>query len=201
MSIEFTRVEVSEYSLKDADRVGAGRWWGGFLAAGIAAVLLGFVVLVWRTETLYALIYFAGAAFVAMGVIRVMGAVVGPVDRALSLIGGIVFLAIGITIFVWPHITLFVVALLIGLAFTAWGVLELVKAFANTNARHWWVSLIAGIASLIVAIWTVRHPGNALNVLMIVLGIWILLWGALEIAAALLVRRVDRGVGDALATP
>jgi uncharacterized membrane protein HdeD (DUF308 family) len=192
MNIEFTRVDVAGPSTRDEDLVMASRVWGLFVAAGIAAVLAGFVVLVWRTETLYALTYFAGAAFIAMGLVRLGGAVLIPVGRVISLVAGLVFLGIGITIVAWPHITLFVVALLIGLAFTVWGVLELVTAFADTSAHHWWVSLIAGVASLIVAIWTVRHPGNALNVLMIVLGIWIFLWGAMEIAAALLVRHAGR---------
>ena len=194
MGPEFTTVEVSiEPTEAEVTRFGAS--WGWFLAAGIAAILLGFVVLVWRTETLYALTYFAGAVFLLVGCVHLADAAFVPERRLLSVLGALAFIAIGIIMFVWPHITLFIVAMLIALGFVVWGVMELVTAFAATKARHWWVPLIGGIASLIVAVWTARHPGNALNVLMILLGIWTMLWGAVEITLALVVHRLARVAG------
>jgi len=162
-------------------------WWY-YLVAGIAGVLLGFVVLSWRTETLYALTYFAGAVFLVVGFVHVVNIFVVPERRWLSLVSAIVFLAIGVIILVWPHITLFIVALLIALGFVMWGILELIVALSNTEAQYWWVHLIAGVVSLIIAIWAIRHPGTALNVLVILLGIWIMLWGAVEIIAAFVAR-------------
>lgn len=191
--MRLTTVEVSTEGYVSDDEV--TRWsrvWGWFLAAGIAAVLLGFVVLAWRTQTLYALSYFAGAAFLFLGCLRLADAFFVPARRIVSVIGGVVLLAIGIIIFVWPNITLFVLALLVALGFVVWGVLQLVSAFADMGAPHWWVSLIGGLASLVIGVWAVRHPGSALNALMILLGVWIMLWGAVEIAGALLMRHGEQ---------
>ena len=41
--------------------------------------------------------------------------------------------------------------------------------------------------------WTVRHPGHALVVLMTLLGIWIMLSGIVEIIAAFAVRHAFDG--------
>ena len=51
---------------------------------------------------------------------------------------------------------------------------------------------IAGIVSLIIAVWTVRHPGSALEVIMLLVGIWIMLWGVIEIVAAFSARHARR---------
>ena len=194
MSVGYANAEASDFGPGDTEVAHFGRNWGWFLVPGIAAILLGFVVLEWRTETLYALTYFAGAGFLFAGCVRLIDAIVVPERRLISLAGAVAFIAVGVTIFAWPNITLFIVALLIALGFVVWGVLELVTALANTRARHWWVGLIAGIASLIIAIWTTRHPGNALNVLMILVGIWLMLWGASAVVATLIARRVVKGL-------
>jgi uncharacterized membrane protein HdeD (DUF308 family) len=168
------------------------RNWGWYLLAGIIGVALGFVVLNWRTETLYAIAYFAGAVFLFIGLVRLVDVFLVPAHRWLSLLAAVVFLAIGVIILVWPHITLFILAMLIALGFVMWGVLELVKAFEEDRSRHWWVSLIAGIASFVIAIWAIRHPGAALNILIFLLGIWIMLWGVVEIIAAFSARHAKR---------
>jgi uncharacterized membrane protein HdeD (DUF308 family) len=168
------------------------RNWGWYLVAGIIGVLLGFVVVEWRTETLYAIAYFAGAIFLFIGLVRLVDVFLVPARRWLSLLAAVIFLAIGVIILVWPHITLFILALLIAVGFVMWGILELIRAFAEPRDRHWWLSLIAGIVSLIIAVWTVRHPGSALEVIMLLVGIWIMLWGVIEIVAAFSARHARR---------
>jgi uncharacterized membrane protein HdeD (DUF308 family) len=191
---------MSPVIVMSAEEVAAGdemaaeleRSWGWYLVAGIIAVLLGFIVLAWRTQTLYVITYFAGAVFLFVGLVRLVDAFLVPAHRWLSLLAAVIFLAIGVIIVVWPHITLYVVDLLIALGFLLWGVLELVKAFSDVHARHWWVRLIGGVISIVIAVWAIRHPGNALNVLVILLGIWIILWGVVEIIAAFAARHARR---------
>jgi uncharacterized membrane protein HdeD (DUF308 family) len=168
------------------------RNWGWYLVAGIIGVLLGFVVIEWRTETLYAIAYFAGAIFLFIGLVRLVDVFLVKANRWISLLAAVIFLAIGVLILVWPHITLFILALLIALGFVMWGIFELIKAFAEPREAHWWLSLIGGIVSLIIAVWTVRHPGSALQVIILLLGIWIMVWGVVEIVAAFSARHARR---------
>ena len=162
--------------------------WAYLLIAGIISVLLGLVILAWRTQTLYTLVYFAGAVFLFIGALHLIDTFVASGERWFSLLTAAVFLPTGIIMLVWPHVTLFITALLIALDFLLWGVLQIVKALEYTNARFWWVGLIAGAASILISVWTVRHPGHALVVLMTLLGIWIMLSGVVEIIAAFAVR-------------
>jgi uncharacterized membrane protein HdeD (DUF308 family) len=126
--------------------------------------------------------------FLFGGVVRALMALAIAANRVLAFLEALVFLAIGVIILVWPKPTLYIVAILIALAFVLWGVLELVTAFSSMHTRHWWINLIAGIVSIVIAIWTLRHPGNALNVLIILLGIWMMLWGVIEIVGAFMAR-------------
>jgi uncharacterized membrane protein HdeD (DUF308 family) len=162
--------------------------WAYLLVAGIISVLLGLVILAWRSQTLYALVYFAGAVFLFIGILHLIDAVVTKGDRWFSLLTAAVFLPTGVIMLVWPHVTLFIAALLIALDFLLWGVLQIVKALEYTNAKFWWIGLIAGAASILISVWTIRHPGHALVVLMTLLGIWIMLSGLVEIIAAFAVR-------------
>ncbi len=166
--------------------------WGLFLFAGIVGVVLGFVVLSWRTETLNVLRYFAGAAFLFVGIVRLVETFVIPARRLMSLFSSVVFLAVGVILLVWPNITLYIAALLIAIGFLMWSLLEFIVAFSDVHARHWWLHLIGGIVSLVISVWTVRHPGHALNVLVILIGIWIMLWGVVEIVAAFVARHARR---------
>ena len=117
-------------------------------------------MLAWRTQTLYVITYFAGAMFLFVGLVRFVDVFLVPAHRWLALIGAVIFLTIGVIIVAWPHITLYAVDLLIALGFLLWGVLEVVKAFSDVHARHWWVSLIGGVISLIIAVWAIRHPAE-----------------------------------------
>jgi uncharacterized membrane protein HdeD (DUF308 family) len=189
MSIQLTQEQVA---VQDELVERLAKTWLYYLAAGIIGVLLGFVVLAWRTETLYAVAYFAGAAFLFVGLVRFAEALLLQSRRWLSLAMAVVFLATGVMMVAWPHITLFIAALLIALNFVLWGVLELIVSLSNTSTRFWWMGVIAAVVSFVIAIWTVRHPGNALNVLTILVGIWIMLWGVTEMLAALAARHAKR---------
>jgi uncharacterized membrane protein HdeD (DUF308 family) len=190
---ELTETEIAAGDVQAAEL--ERKWWW-YLVAGVVGVLLGFVVLSWRTETIYVLTYFAGAVFLFAGVFRIFTGIVVPAARALSLVSGVILLALGVIILVWPQITLFVLALLIALGFVLWGVIALIGAFSDVHARHWWIALLIGIASLVIGIWAVRHPGDALNLLIILLGVWIILWGVMEIVTAFVARHARRHWND-----
>jgi uncharacterized membrane protein HdeD (DUF308 family) len=186
-------VIVGDMTVRDERSAQLRSQWAYLLIAGIVSVLLGLVILAWRSQTLYALVYFAGAVFLFIGILHVIDAFVTTGDRWLPLLTAAVFLTTGIIMLPWPHVTLFITALLIALDFLLWGVLQIVKALEYTTARLWWVGLIAGVGSILIAVWTVRHPGHALVVLMTLLGIWIMLSGIVEIIAAFAVRHAFDG--------
>ncbi len=164
------------------------RVWGWYLAGGIVSLLFGFVVLSYKHASLYALAYFAGAYFVAVGVFQFLGSLRAARHRWLYLVMGIISIGAGIVCLVWPRVTLVVIAVLIGWVLLFWGITDLVDSLSNRRLPFWWVYLIRGIVSILLGIWALRHPGDALVVLVVVVGLWSILFGTIEIVGAFAAR-------------
>jgi uncharacterized membrane protein HdeD (DUF308 family) len=152
-------VIVGDMTVRDERSAQLRSQWAYLLIAGIVSILLGLVILAWRSQTLYALVYFAGAVFLFIGILHVIDTFVTTGDRWLPLLTAAVFLTTGIIMLPWPHVTLFITDLLIALDFLLWGVLQIVKALEYTTARLWWVGLIAGVGSILIACGPSGTPG------------------------------------------
>jgi len=170
--------------------------WGWYLAGGILSILFGFFILSYKDVTLHAVAYFAGAFFLAVGLLEVIGSFRAAKFRWSYLIMGVISIAIGVVCLAWPKPTLYVVVILIGWALLLWGVFDLVGSLLARQVPYWWLYLIRGIISILLGIWAIRHPGNALNVLVAVIGIWCILYGVIETIGAFIARHAVRNWED-----
>jgi uncharacterized membrane protein HdeD (DUF308 family) len=107
------------------------------------------------------------------------------------LLRGIAGILFGIATFFAPAISLAVLVLLFGAYSLVDGVLALISAVRNraTNER-WWVVLLEGTVGIIAGIVTFAWPGITALALLYVIAAWALITGALEIAAAIRLRKV-----------
>jgi uncharacterized membrane protein HdeD (DUF308 family) len=174
-------IEVEAEAL---DPPGAGGSWVWQLVGGIVSVVFGFFVLSYHHVSLYALVYLAGAYFLAFGVYRLVGVVMTHGARFVVVAAGVASVGAGIAAFVWPQITLYVTAVLIGWVLLAWGITDLVHAVGNRARNWWWLGLVQGLVVLALGVWALRHPGDALVVLVVVLGLWAIVNGVVEILGA-----------------
>ncbi len=168
------------------------RLWGWYLVGGILAVIFGFVVLSYRNATLFAIAYFAGAFFIAIGIYNIVGAFGALKSTWIYLLMGLISLGAGIALLVWPKETLYVVTILIGWVLLLWGIADLVQSLMARHLPWWWVFLLRGIVSILLGVWAIRHPGNALTVLVVVIGLWAILMGTVEIIGAFQARNARR---------
>ena len=96
-------------------------------------------------------------------------------------------------ILVWPEPTLRVIAALIGIWLLVSGIVLMVGAVANHDTLPLWgVTLGAGILSAVLGIWALRRPGQTLTVIIVLVGIWAIVVGTLELVAAFEVRRLPK---------
>jgi uncharacterized membrane protein HdeD (DUF308 family) len=183
-------------SLLTADEIAVGdvvtakmqRLWGWYLTGGILSVIFGFVVISYKDVTMNVLIYFASAYFIAVGLFMLVGSFNMLKERWLLAVIGVLWIGAGIVGFVWPHITIYVIAILIGWSFLVFGVVDIVHAFQRRQMPHWWVQLIRGLASVVIAFLVIRHPGGTFTGIVILLGIWAILFGVIEIIGAFSAR-------------
>ena len=173
------------------------KMWGWYLTGGILSLVFGFVVLSYKSATLYAIAYFAGAFFIAIGVFQLVGAFSSLKERWPYLVMGVVSAGAGIALFVWPKETLYVVTpILIGWVLLFWGIVDIITSLMNRRLQYGWPFLLRGIVSILLGVWAIRHPGNALTVLVVVIGLWAILMGTIEIIGAFQARHARRHWDD-----
>ena len=164
------------------------KMWGWYLAGGILSVIFGFFVISYRHASVYAVVYLASGFFIAVGIFEIVGAIRMARQRWLHLLFGVIWVGVGIVGFVWPHITIFVAAVLIGWAFLVLGIFDIIESVRYRHQWHWWVQLIRGILSVAIGFLCLRHPGGAVTALVVFLGILAILFGVVEMIGAFAAR-------------
>jgi uncharacterized membrane protein HdeD (DUF308 family) len=184
-----------EISFGDAVTAKMEKVWGLYLASGVLSVLFGFVVVSYRDLTIYALAYFASAFLLAAGIFQFLAGVTVPRHRWEYIFLGVLSVIAGIFLFAWPHITIFIVAILIAWSFFLYGVTDIIHAMQSRHLPHWWVSLVRGILLVAIGFLALRHPGSAISALILLLGIGSVLFGIVEIFSSFSARHATRHWG------
>jgi uncharacterized membrane protein HdeD (DUF308 family) len=103
------------------------------------------------------------------------------------LIFGVITVAAGVAVLIWPAPSLLVVAIVFGIQLIVTGVFRFVSAFASADVtggtRVLWAVL--GALSLIIGLYSVRHVLVTIVALALLLGIFWVVNGAIELFAAL----------------
>jgi uncharacterized membrane protein HdeD (DUF308 family) len=182
-------------TLRDTVRAGvrdlSAIWWW-FLTLGVLWTLFGMFVLSYRVGSLAAVAAFVGVAFLFGGLTQL--AVAGRVDswRWLFIVGGILGIAAGILTFVWPGITLYIVAIFVAWYLIVFGIMHLVGALAGPKMSYWWTQLLLGVAELVLGVWAVRSWQRSLVTLVTLVGVWAIFHGVREIFAAFTLRQAGK---------
>jgi uncharacterized membrane protein HdeD (DUF308 family) len=131
-----------------SDRRLAGRVWHAYLIAGTVSLVFGVIFLTDAFAGLAALVWLAGLYLLYAGIIDLTSAsVIHP--RWLSALMGIVAIAGGIAALAWPGATLRVLAWVLGVSFSVWGVARLLLAL-RFRGEGWVWQLVAGAAIALV---------------------------------------------------
>ena len=165
-------------------------WW--FLSLGVAWTLFGTYVLSYRVGSLAAVAALVGVAFLFGGFTQLAVASRVQSWRWLFIVAGILAVAAGILTFVWPAITLYVVAVLVAWYLIIFGIIHLVGALAGPKIHYWWTQLLLGVAELVLGVWAVRSWQQSLLTLVTLVGVWAIFHGVSEIFAAFSVRQAGK---------
>jgi uncharacterized membrane protein HdeD (DUF308 family) len=181
-----------EIAVGDAVTTQLEKIWGWYLAGGIFSMIFGFFVISWRHATVYAVIYFASGFFIVGGLFELIGSARMARQRWMNLIFGLLWVGAGIVGFVWPHITIFIVAVLIGWSFLVLGIFDIISSIRFRHLPYWWAYLIRGLVAVGIGFLCIRHPGAPLTALIVLMGILAILFGAVEVIGALTARHAHR---------
>jgi uncharacterized membrane protein HdeD (DUF308 family) len=166
-------------------------WW--YLIGGIISMIFGFFVISYRHPTVYAVVYLASAFFIVVGIFEIIGSITMPVQRWLHLVFGLLWIGAGIVGFVWPHITIFIFAVLVGWAFLVLGIFDIIESIRHhAVVPYWWAYLIRGVIAVAIGFLCIRHPGAPLTALVVLIGLLAIVFGAVEIVGAFSARHATK---------
>ena len=97
----------------------------------------------------------------------------------------ILTLVLGIIVVAWPHATVKLVAFLFGLQLFVGGVFALVRMFTRSGEGSRALFAVLGILGILVGIFVLRHLFETVVILVVLLGVYWVLHGIIELIVAL----------------
>ncbi|MCX5206799.1 HdeD family acid-resistance protein [Streptomyces sp. NBC_00237] len=177
-------------------RLGKGAWQA-VLAAGLAALVLGVMVLAWPGATLVAVAALFGVYLLVSGVMQLVAAFgthVSTALRVMAFISGALSILLGLFCFRGAMQSLLLLALWIGIGWLFRGITQTIAAASDSAvpARGWQICL--GILTAIGGVVLIASPLSSVAVLTVLGGCWLLAVGVVEIITAFSIRSKARKV-------
>jgi uncharacterized membrane protein HdeD (DUF308 family) len=175
--------------------------WQTVLVAGIAALVLGVMVLVWPGASLLAAGVLFGLYLLISGVLQLaaaFGTHAATSLRVMAFISGAVSILLGLFCFRGAMQSILLLALWIGIGWLFRGITQALAAASDPSvpARGWQVFL--GIVSFLAGIVLIVSPFASVAVLTLVGGWWLVAVGIAEIVTAIRIRSGARRVPQVL---
>jgi uncharacterized membrane protein HdeD (DUF308 family) len=138
-----------------------------------------------------------GVQLIISGIFRFVGAFASDDltggTRVLLALLGVLSIIIGLWAVRHVVLTLLALTVFLGIYWIVNGVIEIFTAISHREMpdRGW--SAVMGILSILAGIIVMAYPGLTLLGLAVILGIWLLVFGIMEITAAFRIRKLAAG--------
>jgi uncharacterized membrane protein HdeD (DUF308 family) len=166
--------------------------WGWLLGIGVAAIVLGIVVLSHAFGSLSVLVWLTGLFLIVMGATELLAAARSEV-RGSRVAGGLIAVVGAIILLAWPGETLKVLVVLAGITLLAWGAVSVLTALRSRREGQSPVSGVAlGIGLIALAILVMAWPAATITIVGVLVGLGAIAWGAMTAWGALELREAGR---------
>ncbi|HEX2646023.1 MAG TPA: DUF308 domain-containing protein [Candidatus Dormibacteraeota bacterium] len=172
------------------------RAWGWIVAYGVLSVLAGIIAIIWPKATLVVIAVVFALQLLFSAVYQFVFAFSIPRENGWlrALVALVAILGLVVALYLLGHVglTLLLLALLLGAYWIVQGVIEVFVALEHPEIRHraWIVG--SGVLSVLAGAVVVVFPGVSLVFLTLVLGFWLILFGAALIGRGWLLRTAAR---------
>jgi uncharacterized membrane protein HdeD (DUF308 family) len=178
-----------------AERI-ASNWWM-LLLNGLVLIVAGVLIfsIDWSVRSLAT---FIGALFIIEGLTMALTSGIGNRVRQANVISGLLSIATGIAVIVWPTPGIVAVAIFLGAWLIVVGTLTISGAFAARRILpDWWLLLITGLLEIPLGVLALANPGATLAALITVGGIWAVAIGVLRIVTSFQIKDLPKYVDKA----
>src|ERR1700678_3577001 len=190
--------ERSDEPLRPELTLGGLLDWRGGVVVGPAPPILGISVAAVPETSLAVIAVLLGVLVIISGIYNVVEAFRGEEHgRVWRGIAGVVFIVAGLVLIRHLHLSLALIGLVIGLTWVVQGLAALIAGFSGTATRMgtgW--SIFFGVVSLIAGIVVISAPIASITTLAVLMGIWFIVMGLLEMFGAFAFRHAVRSTAS-----
>ena len=173
------------------DQIGqVARSWKMAFALGAMTTILGILVTIDPGTSLVLLAILIGVEFFLSGLFRLIRSLTDQSahDRVLWAVVGVLLMLVGLYLIRHLHITLLLVATLVGVFWIIVGIIELTGGLmvASGGTRVWLV--VTGLLGVIAGIVVLAFPVGTLLTLALLIGLWLIFRGIISMGVAWALR-------------
>jgi uncharacterized membrane protein HdeD (DUF308 family) len=186
-------------SREAAERV--ARNWYLLLLNGLLLIVAGVLIFTidWSVRSLAT---FLGALFILEGLSMALTTGIDARVRQANVLTGLLSIAAGVAIIVWPGPGIVAVAIFLGAWLIVVGTITISGSLA---ARHflpnWWLLLILGLLEVPLGVLALANPGATLAAIITVGGIWAVAVGVMRVILAFEVKNLPKTIDRAFSEP
>jgi uncharacterized membrane protein HdeD (DUF308 family) len=182
-------------SREGAERVAQN--WPLLLVNGLLLIVAGFLIFTidWSVRSLAT---FIGALFIFEGISIALTFGIDARSRRVNVVTGLLSVAVGVAIIVWPGPGIVAVAIFLGAWLIVVGTITISGSLA---ARHflpnWWLVLIIGLLEVPLGVLALANPGATLAAIVTVGGIWAVAVGVMRVVLSFEVKNLPKTIDHA----
>jgi uncharacterized membrane protein HdeD (DUF308 family) len=168
----------------------AATGWQAMVFVGVVTVILGLIIALHPSGSLNVIAVLIGVLLVISGIFHLVQVFDRTEPHRVWLgIAGLLLVVIGVILIRHLNLTVALVGLVIGVTWIVQGLASLVTAFSGGTGerRGWWIFF--GLISLIAGIVVTVVPTTSVTVLAVLVGIWFIAGGLVEIVGGFMQRR------------
>lgn len=174
------------------------------IISSVIYVALGVILLLWPEMTAKNICYVVGVISIAVGIVNLIDYIRKDysVDAyRYNLVYGLVFVLLGIVIFVKVETVISIIPFLLGFAVTISGLLKLQNAVDLIRMKYsgWGIVLIVSILNIAFGVVLIMNPFASAMVLFICIGIGMIYSGVSDLVATIMLSRSIKSIGREIA--
>jgi uncharacterized membrane protein HdeD (DUF308 family) len=162
------------------------------ITVGVVTLILGIIIAFHPTQSLAAIAILLGVVMLVSGIYHIARAISGREnERVWRGIAGLLFILVGLALIRHLNLSVALIGFFVGITWVIQGVSVLVESFSPGRERRaagW--TVVFGIISLIAGIVVVASPISSVTALTVLVGIWFVVMGIMEIIGSFLAKPV-----------
>lgn len=163
--------------------------WKTMVVLGIISLSLGIVALLWPKNTLDIFVMILGVVSLIGGLYMIYES--RKMDASLNILFGVIGIVLGIILLAIPSFAENLVIYILAIFFAIYGIMQIADSNSmmsiSTGSRI--VAIIIGVLFVVLAVVMIAYTNSAINVIMMIIGAFLLVNGVLYLVGGLQQRK------------